>query len=657
MKSNSSKIFLILLLSFTLIHSYNSQERKSWVMSSAHIREVVRSQLNSIELPSEWRWDSSPEKNLLTPVRNQHIPEYCGACWSFGSTSALADRIKIMRNGQWPDVVLAPQVLLSCNKDSNGCFGGSSMSAYKYIYDNFITDETCSPYRARGHINGYDCSHTVICKDCPGNGGNCFIPDTYNIYGIEEFGRVSGEESMMQEIYQRGPIACEIACPKSFLNYTGGIYEDESGDMNVDHVVDVVGYGEENGKKYWLVKNSWGTWWGENGFVRIIRGINNIAVESNCSWAVPKDTWTNTIKHKTTEQEKNDPNNETKNSFWNHLPNILKKEFFMLIENSEEFLKNNSPGEFFKEFQLREKEHHKCLRTKPGLSLNERIYTKLPYTLYNQEDISRMLPNNWDWRNIEGVNYATITKNQHIPIYCGSCWAHGTTSALADRFMILNGPQSPPISLSAQVVVNCQPGGGSCDGGNPLDVFEFAFKHGIPDDTCQQYIARNSKAPLCTKQQVCEDCIMPPPKTDEDGKIRCHAVKKYKNYYVKEYGRVSGADKMKAEIYHRGPIDCGIEVTTKFHAYDKGIYQERKEKWDINHAISVVGWGIEKGVEYWIGRNSWGTYWGEDGYFRIRMYENNNGIEDDCNWAVPSYERVGDPLEKIENAEKLLFIE
>jgi cathepsin X len=94
-------------------------------------------------------------------------------------------------------------------------------------------------------------------------------------------------------------------------------------------------------------------------------------------------------------------------------------------------------------------------------------------------------PANWDWRNMNGVNYLSWNKNQHIPIYCGSCWAQGTTSAIADRFNIMLGDMSmTPIALSAQVIVNCQ-AGGDCSGGDPSAVYEWAHTIGIPHSSCE----------------------------------------------------------------------------------------------------------------------------------------------------------------------------
>ena len=119
---------------------------------------------------------------------------------------------------------------------------------------------------------------------------------------------------MMQEIFQRGPIACGIAVPDALESYTGGIFNDTTGDTNIVHDISVVGYGVENGTKYWVVRNSWGSSWGESGLFRVVRGTNNIAIETDCAWATPTDTWTKQVVHHTTAAEKADPNNDYSNN-------------------------------------------------------------------------------------------------------------------------------------------------------------------------------------------------------------------------------------------------------------------------------------------------------------------------------------------------------
>ena len=96
---------------------------------------------------------------------------------------------------------------------------------------------------------------------------------------------------MMQEIFQRGPIACSIASTSQLHDYSGGIFKDSTGSSTPNHEVSVVGWGEENGQKYWRVRNSWGTFWGEDGFFRVVRGENNIGIEEDCVWAEPRNTW------------------------------------------------------------------------------------------------------------------------------------------------------------------------------------------------------------------------------------------------------------------------------------------------------------------------------------------------------------------------------
>ena len=103
-----------------------------------------------------------------------------------------------------------------------------------------------------------------------------------------------------------------------------------------------------------------------------------------------------------------------------------------------------------------------------------KIITPLPSDTIYTED----LPAAYDWRNVNGINYLSWSVNQHIPHYCGSCWAQGALSALADRFIIADPAKYANLALSPQSVINCNEGG-SCDGGEPIQVYVAAHKVGV----------------------------------------------------------------------------------------------------------------------------------------------------------------------------------
>lgn len=93
---------------------------------------------------------------------------------------------------------------------------------------------------------------------------------------------------------------------------------------------------------------------------------------------------------------------------------------------------------------------------------------------------------------------------------------------------------------------------------------------------------------------------------------------------------------MKNEIYKHGPISCAVEATLEFDNYTGGIFSQKVDPHNTNHIIAVVGWGVtDLGEEYWIGRNSWGSYWGDNGYFYMKMYSDNLNIESDCTSGFP----------------------
>jgi len=249
-------------------------------------------------LPKQFDWRNVNGRNLVTPDWNQHIPVYCGACWIHGTTSALNDRIKVMRGGRFPDVVLGRQTINNCVPAADGgpppgCNGGDSWMIHKYMQEHKVPDESCMPYQA----TNMGCSEDTVCRNCFPGAKGCFAVKNWTGYGVSTYGNLSGEVAMMKEIYARGPIACSFATDETFMfNYSAnvelhdGVYVTDQvfTQDQVDHVMEVAGWGETaSGVKYWVIRNSWGTYWGSAGWLKLRRGVNQMLSESECDWAVP----------------------------------------------------------------------------------------------------------------------------------------------------------------------------------------------------------------------------------------------------------------------------------------------------------------------------------------------------------------------------------
>eukprot|EP00824_Muranothrix_gubernata_P016225 TRINITY_DN33768_c0_g1_i1.p1 TRINITY_DN33768_c0_g1~~TRINITY_DN33768_c0_g1_i1.p1 ORF type:complete len:597 (+),score=129.26 TRINITY_DN33768_c0_g1_i1:42-1832(+) len=531
--------------------------------------------VNADDLPDSWDWGNINGINYLTWSRNQHIPQYCGSCWAHGPTSALSDRFNIMRSVQgktkvWPEINLSPQEVLNCG-NAGSCSGGNPGGVYEFIADDGVVDETCQSYEA---ADG-SCNDLGICKTCTPDG--CTAISDFTKYFIGDYGGVSGADKMKAEIYARGPIGCGICVTDGFEEYTGGIYSESVFFPMMNHELSIVGWGKDakSGEDYWIGRNSWGTYWGERGFFRIKMGSDNLGIENDCDWGVPK-------------------------------VDGLAKDVPLgkLVQVSK--------GTYFNYKQP-------CYRVPPH-PRQQRVVGPRPQDYLRPRDI----PASYDPRSVNGVNMLTVSRNQHIPQYCGSCWAFAVTSSLNDRISLGTKGAFPEVVTSPQHLVNCVKNNThGCSGGDPNAANAFMATTGVVVETCLNYQAKDEE---CTDIDVCRNC---------DPSSGCSAVKDPPKQYVDEFGTVNGEDKMLAEIFARGPIACGIAVTEEFEKYTGGIFKDTTGATSVGHIVSVVGFGEENGTKFWIARNSWGTYWGERGFFRIVRGVNNLAIESDCFWATP----------------------
>ncbi|EAY13303.1 Clan CA, family C1, cathepsin L-like cysteine peptidase [Trichomonas vaginalis G3] len=200
----------------------------------------------------DWR-----KKCVVNEVQNQGA---CGSCWAFSAIQAQESQYAIVFTQLWK---LSEQNLVDCVKKCHGCNGGEMYMSYDYVIQNqkgkFML-ETDYPYTARDGVCKFDASKAV------------------SQISRYEWADLGNEDDLARKISSIGPASVGIdASLASFHLYSGGIYEDSACSMwSLDHGVGVVGYGSESGKNYWIVRNSWGSAWGEKGYIRIAKDKENM---------------------------------------------------------------------------------------------------------------------------------------------------------------------------------------------------------------------------------------------------------------------------------------------------------------------------------------------------------------------------------------------
>jgi cathepsin X len=249
---------------------------------------------------------------------------------------------------------------------------------------------------------------------------------------------------------------------------------------------------------------------------------------------------------------------------------------------------------------------------------------------------------------------------------CGSCWAEAATGALSDRFTIATGGKLR-VALAPQALLNFNQflTGGTCNGGDHLKAYEFAHNHGIADDTCQVFVGLDAAHGFEVNDYTDADDIRSHQCYMCEWNGLCGFVPKsvHDVYGADEYGNVLGVDEMKAEIYARGPIACSINSEANAFNYYQGGVIKCDSALDTackspftDHVIVIAGWGVEEatGTPYWVGRNSYGTRWGEGaggGWFRLELGTDVLNLESNtCSFAVPAQADVDRALKQFSSA-------
>lgn len=269
------------------------------------------------------------------------------------------------------------------------------------------------------------------------------------------------------------------------------------------------------------------------------------------------------------------------------------------------------------------------------------------------------MPKAWNWADVGGENLITVLRNQHIPTYCGSCWAHGPSSSIGDRILIQRWRQkqsrSPEPMVSVQHVVNKAPAFG-CHGGSGTSMYSMAYKHGVVGESAHPYTATDEPqqgdgkdkypygawdAYTCfPKAGVMNGTTDPIPSDCMEVNLNAPNVTFAEVYRVSEYGGVHGLEKIAAEIYARGPVSAGISANQDLEDFDgKGIFSQFSPLAGINHEVAVIGYDLsssKKEDHYLIMRNSWGSYWADNGFAKVSASASHNrGLTREITWGVP----------------------
>jgi C1A family cysteine protease len=238
---------------------------------SAERVSIVQEARAASPTPPALDWRANNGKNFVSPILDQGR---CGSCVAFATVATFESQLNIAANDPSSPWELSPQYLFSCG--GGACsFGWMPSSAARYVVSKGVPDQACMPYTAGAHGDDARCS--AACSDASSR-----VMKAKSV--LTPTGGASSVDAVKQAL-MNGPLLASMTVYEDLMYYTGGVYKHVTGDVAGGHAVSIVGYSDAD--QAWIVRNSWGTGWGENGFFRIAWGDPSGVGEETYGFNVP----------------------------------------------------------------------------------------------------------------------------------------------------------------------------------------------------------------------------------------------------------------------------------------------------------------------------------------------------------------------------------
>jgi len=274
--------------------------------------------------------------------------------------------------------------------------------------------------------------------------------------------------------------------------------------------------------------------------------------------------------------------------------------------------------------------------------MNGALTPKMILPLKEVEPAGLMLPIEFDsrkaWPSCKTIGE---TRDQSM---CGSCWAFSTASVMSDRICIHSGEKIHKRVSSTDLLTCCHDCGNGCQGGWIESAFDYWVRSGVttggsykdysmcksyPFPPCAHHV------PASEKYDSCEHKVFPTPACSSACDNESELDIANERVFGSSSYRLNGHENIANEIMRNGPVAAAFTVYEDFYTYKSGVYQYVSGKYLGNHAIKIIGFGVENDTPYWLIVNSWNESWGEQGLFKILRGSDHCGIESMAAAAVP----------------------